>query len=153
MEALHASIIMQSNWKTQSIDILRCGYGVIAGGSCPDPVLSIYKPAVRNFAVNETMKKKKKICAVGTPLLKVLESFSPHIDSISATEKWTNKFIYPPYEAKIVNALLTNFHPPRTIPFINTLALGGDKLIMKAYKTAIKENYRFSVYGDALLIV
>lgn len=103
--------------------------------------------------VNRALTNKKKVCAVGTPTFKALESSIANDGLLRPVQKWTNKFIYPPYTPKIVNALLTNFHLPQTIPFINTVAFGGHDLIMHAYEVAIKEKYRFFVYGDALLIV
>ncbi len=104
-------------------------------------------------AVNKSLRQQKKVCAVGTPTLRSLESSINSEGMLKATNNWTNKFIHPPYTPTIVNTLLTNFHMPRTIPFVNSLAFGGSELMMEVYHTAIKEKYRFFVYGDALLIL
>ncbi|MEM9738013.1 MAG: tRNA preQ1(34) S-adenosylmethionine ribosyltransferase-isomerase QueA [Bacteroidota bacterium] len=104
--------------------------------------------------VNNSMKNEKKICAVGTSTLKALESSVSGSQNLRPQEKaWTSMFITPPYQTKIANSLLTNFHIPKSIDFINTLAFGGHELMMHAYEVAKKENYRFSFYGDACLII
>jgi len=66
---------------------------------------------------------------------------------------WTNNFIHPPYTFNVANALVTNFHLPKSSLLILTCAFGGYDLIMEAYKKAIKEKYKFSSYGDAMLIL
>ncbi|MEM7173648.1 MAG: tRNA preQ1(34) S-adenosylmethionine ribosyltransferase-isomerase QueA [Bacteroidota bacterium] len=103
--------------------------------------------------INTAKAKNRKLCAVGTPTLKALEASKIGEKTIKSTKQWTNKFIYPPYKFQIVDALLTNFHLPDTVPFINSIAFGGDELIMEAYRTAIDKKYQFFVYGDALLII
>ncbi len=103
--------------------------------------------------VNHSLIHKKKVCAVGTPTLKGLEASITNDGLLRPVEKYTNKFVFPPYTPKIANSLLTNFHLPNTISFINTVAFGGRDLIMHVYDVAIKEKYRFFVYGDALLII
>jgi S-adenosylmethionine:tRNA ribosyltransferase-isomerase len=69
------------------------------------------------------------------------------------SEGWTDKFIFPPYDFKICNTLITNFHMPQSTLMMMACAIGGFDLIMKAYKLAIKEKYRFFSYGDAMLII
>ncbi len=104
--------------------------------------------------INRGFHGGKKICAVGTSALKTLESsISGNQDLRAKAEGWTSKFITPPYQPKIANALLTNFHIPKSIPFITSLAFGGHELMMEAYEVAKREKYRFFVYGDALLIL
>jgi S-adenosylmethionine:tRNA ribosyltransferase-isomerase len=66
---------------------------------------------------------------------------------------WTNKFIYPPYDFRIANNMITNFHVPGSSLLIMVCAFGGYDLIMKAYKEAIKNKYKFFSYGDAMLIL
>jgi len=66
---------------------------------------------------------------------------------------WTNKFIYPPYDFRIANSMITNFHVPGSSLLIMVCAFGGYDLIMKAYKEAIKAKYKFFSYGDAMLIL
>ncbi len=103
--------------------------------------------------INHSLIHQKKVCAVGTPTLKGLEASITDDGLLNPVQRCTNKFIFPPYTPKIANSLLTNFHLPNTIPFINTVAFGGRDLIMHVYDVAIKEKYRFFVYGDALLII
>ncbi len=102
--------------------------------------------------INEAIKNKKRICAVGTTVLKALETAltTKYIDPY---EGWTNKFIFPPYEVKTANALIVNLHLPKTPMIIATAAFGGYRLIMKAYEIAVKEKYRFGTFGDAMLII
>jgi len=66
---------------------------------------------------------------------------------------WTNKFIFPPYDFSVANAMITNFHTPKSTLMMMTSAFAGHDLLKKAYKEAIKENYRFYSYGDAMLII
>ena len=71
----------------------------------------------------------------------------------TANEGWTDKFIFPPFEFKLCNALITNFHLPESTLLMMASAFGGYDLVMEAYQTAIKEKYRFFSYGDAMLII
>jgi S-adenosylmethionine:tRNA ribosyltransferase-isomerase len=66
---------------------------------------------------------------------------------------WTNKFIFPPHDFNIANAMITNFHAPKSTLLMQVAAFGGYDFVMEAYKEAIKEKYRFSTYGDAMLII
>jgi S-adenosylmethionine:tRNA ribosyltransferase-isomerase len=72
---------------------------------------------------------------------------------VNSFEGWTNKFIFPPYEFSVANAMVSNFHLPYSTLLMMVAAFGGYDLIMKAYKTAVKEKYRFGTYGDAMLIL
>jgi S-adenosylmethionine:tRNA ribosyltransferase-isomerase len=72
---------------------------------------------------------------------------------LKAVEGWTNKFIFPPYDFSIANAMVTNFHLPKSSLIIMIAAFGGIDLIMDAYNEAVKEKYRFYSYGDAMLIL
>ncbi|HEY1054627.1 MAG TPA: S-adenosylmethionine:tRNA ribosyltransferase-isomerase, partial [Emticicia sp.] len=104
--------------------------------------------------VNGSIDKEGKICAIGTTVLKALESSvsaSNHLKPID--NGWTDKFIFPPYDFKITNALLTNFHLPESILIMMACAFGGYELIMNAYNEAIKEKYKFFTYGDVMLIL
>ena len=104
-------------------------------------------------AVNEAIDAKKKICAVGTTSLRALESSVSANDHLKANGGWTDKFIFPPYEFKICNALISNFHYPQSTLLMMNCAFGGYDLVMEAYELAIKEKYRFFSYGDAMLII
>lgn len=103
--------------------------------------------------VNKALDAKKRVCAVGTTSMRSLESSTSANNRLKATDAWTDKFIFPPYEFKIGNALVTNFHMPESTLLMMTCAFGGFDLVMKAYKLAIKEKYRFFSYGDAMLII
>ncbi len=104
-------------------------------------------------AVNRAMDQKKRVCAVGTTSMRALESSVSASGRLKANTGWTDKFIFPPYEFKICNAMITNFHLPESTLLMMACAFGGYDLIMEAYQVAIKEKYRFFSYGDAMLII
>ena len=103
--------------------------------------------------VNQALDHKKRVVAVGTTSLKTVESSVTANNRLKASSGWTDKFIIPPYEFKIANALVTNFHLPESTLLMTTAAFGGYDLIMKAYQEAVKEKYKFFSYGDAMLII
>jgi S-adenosylmethionine:tRNA ribosyltransferase-isomerase len=103
--------------------------------------------------VNLALKEKKRICAVGTSSMRALESSVSASNLLKENEGWTDKFIFPPYEFKICNALISNFHMPESTLFMMVCAFGGYDLIMDAYQVAIKEKYNFYSYGDAMLVI
>jgi len=91
-----------------------------------------------------------KIFAVGTSAVRALETAFENENSLNKC--WTKKFIYPPYDFKIVDRMITNFHLPKSTLFLLVCAFAGKELVFKAYQEAIKEKYRFYSYGDAMLI-
>jgi S-adenosylmethionine:tRNA ribosyltransferase-isomerase len=103
--------------------------------------------------VNKTKKSKQRICAVGTTSMRVLESSVSTDGYLKTFDGWTNKFIFPPFDFNLANCMVTNFHTPESTLLMMTAAFGGYDLVMKAYKEAIKEKYRFYTYGDAMLII
>lgn len=103
--------------------------------------------------VNNAKLAGKKICTVGTTSTRSVESSVSAEGMLKPAEGWTNKFIYPPYDFHVPDALITNFHLPKTSLIIMIAAFGGFDLIMEAYEQAIKEKYRFYSYGDAMLII
>ena len=103
--------------------------------------------------INNAIKKKARICAIGTTVIRSIETPVSSFGTLKPYEGWTNKFIFPPYKFQIANSLLTNFHTPRSTVLMAVSAFGGHELIMKAYKEAIKEKYRFMSYGDCMLII
>ena len=103
--------------------------------------------------VNRGISNKSKICAVGTTSMRSIESSVTTQNLMTPFNGWTNKFIYPPYDFKIANCMITNFHTPKSTLLMMTCAFGGYDLIMKAYNEAVKEKYRFFTYGDAMLIL
>ena len=103
--------------------------------------------------VNNAKDKKKRICAVGTTSMRAMETSFSTNQHLQPYEGWNNKFIFPPHEFTVANAMITNFHIPESTLLMMVSAFGGYDLIMKAYKQAIKEKYRFYSYGDAMLIL
>jgi S-adenosylmethionine:tRNA ribosyltransferase-isomerase len=103
--------------------------------------------------INSGKDKKKKVCAVGTTVMRALESSVSTTGHVNPYNGWTNKFIFPPYDFSVANCMITNFHMPESTLLMQVAAFGGYDLIMKAYKEAIKEKYRFYSYGDAMLIL
>ena len=103
--------------------------------------------------INKAKKEKRRICAVGTTVMRTVESSVSSKQELNAYEGWTNKFIFPPYDFSIANAMITNFHPPKSTLMMQGAAFAGYDFLMEAYKLAIKEGYKFSTYGDALLII
>lgn len=103
--------------------------------------------------VNTALDNKKRVCAVGTTAMRSLESSVSANNRLKPNEGWTDKFIFPPYEFKICNALITNFHMPESTLLMMACAFGGYENVMNAYNEAIKEKYRFLSYGDAMLII
>ena len=103
--------------------------------------------------VNAGLDAGKRVCAIGTTALKAIESSVSANARLKPVEGWTDRFIFPPYEFKIANSLLTNMHLPESVLLMMTSAFGGHELIKEAYQVAIKEKYRFFTYGDAMLIL
>lgn len=103
--------------------------------------------------INKGKDGKHKICAVGTTSMRAIETSVSTDNHLKPFDGWTNKFIYPPYDFRIANTMITNFHIPGSSLLIMVCAFGGYDLIMKAYKEAIKAKYKFFSYGDAMLII
>lgn len=112
-----------------------------------------YIPDSTASMVNQTVDNRKKIIAVGTSVARVLEANTTAGRMIRSGHGWTDKFIYPPQTLKVVDKLITNFHLPQSTLIMLVCAFADKDLVMKAYKKAIKEKYRFYSYGDAMLIV
>jgi len=104
-------------------------------------------------AINHSIDSRRSVFAVGTSVVRVLESNITTDYHVKAGRGWTDKFIYPPYDFKVVDHLITNFHMPETTLIMLVSAFTGHDLMMRAYKKAIKEGYRFYSYGDAMLIL
>ncbi len=103
--------------------------------------------------VNAAKRNKKRVCAVGTTVMRTVESSVSASKSLNPFEGWTNKFIFPPYEFSIPNAMITNLHTPKSTLMMMAAAFAGYDFLMEAYKEAVKEGYRFYSYGDAMLII
>jgi len=103
--------------------------------------------------VNRAKSEKRRICAIGTTAMRAMETSVSTTDTLKPFSGWTNKFIFPKYDFRVADSLLTNFHTPQSTLLMLQSAFAGHDLIMEAYNEAIKEKYRFYAYGDALLII
>ena len=110
-------------------------------------------PAAAAKKINQAKKEKRRICAVGTTVMRTIESSVSSNAQLNAYEGWTNKFIFPPYDFSIANSMITNFHEPKSTLMMQAAAFAGYDFLMEAYKEAVKEEYKFSTYGDAMLII
>ena len=102
---------------------------------------------------NRAKEQGHKVCAVGTSVMRVLETAVGADGKLKEYDGWTNKFIFPPYEFRFADSLITNFHMPYSTMLMLTAAFGGYELVMKGYDEALANNYRFGAYGDAMLII
>ncbi|RKY87128.1 tRNA preQ1(34) S-adenosylmethionine ribosyltransferase-isomerase QueA [candidate division KSB1 bacterium] len=103
--------------------------------------------------INSAKEKGNKVMAVGTTVVRALESTVTSDGHLKPSKGWTDKFIYPPYEFKTIDMLITNFHQPCSTLLMLVSAFASRDLIFKAYRKAIKEKFRFYSYGDAMLII
>ena len=103
--------------------------------------------------VNNALKNKIKICAVGTTVMRGLESSVSSMGTLNPYKGWTHKFIFPPYKFSIADSLITNFHMPKSTLLMMVSAFCGHDFMMEAYSEAVKKKYRFYSYGDAMLII
>ena len=103
--------------------------------------------------INGTKRAGGKICAVGVTTIRALETYVTTNREIKANDIWTNKFIFPPYQFSIPDAIVSNFHLPESTMLMNIAAFGGFEKVMHAYNVALENNYRFGPYGDAMLII
>ncbi|MDL2299992.1 tRNA preQ1(34) S-adenosylmethionine ribosyltransferase-isomerase QueA [Bacteroides sp. OttesenSCG-928-E20] len=103
--------------------------------------------------VNKAKDMHRNVCAVGTTVMRAIESTVSTDGHLKPYEGWTNKFIFPPYDFTVANSMVANFHMPLSTLLMITAAFGGYDLIMHAYNVALKEDYRFGTYGDAMLIL
>ena len=109
-------------------------------------------PAETAKTINETKRSGGRVIAVGTTSCRTLESFAKEDGTIEETAAWTNIFIYPGYKFKCVDALITNFHLPESTLIMLVSALAGRESILHAYNVAVREEYRFFSFGDAMFI-
>ncbi|MGB1103825.1 MAG: tRNA preQ1(34) S-adenosylmethionine ribosyltransferase-isomerase QueA [Crocinitomicaceae bacterium] len=103
--------------------------------------------------VNKGKREKRRICAVGTTSMRAIESSVSTDGYLKPFNGWTNKFIFPPYDFSIANAMITNFHTPQSTLMMMVSAFADLDFIKEAYNEAVKEKYRFYSYGDAMLII
>jgi S-adenosylmethionine:tRNA ribosyltransferase-isomerase len=103
--------------------------------------------------VNEGIAGRREICGVGTSVIRAMETAVSTDGFLKGYTGWTNKFIFPPYDIKVATRMITNFHLPYSTLLMMTASFGGYQHVMHAYREAVKENYRFGAYGDAMLII
>lgn len=138
---------------------LHCGLGNFAEIDVED--LTKYKMDSERLIVNDDVvrevntarENEHKVCAVGTSVMRALETSVCTNGMIKPYEGWTNKFIFPPYDFSVADAMIANFYGSQSQLLMMSAAFGGYDLIMDAYKVAIEEKYRFGIYGDAMLII
>ncbi len=116
------------------------------------PNIRWIRPETVNI-VNKAKETRSNICAVGTTVLRAVETSVTTQGLLKPYEGWTNKFIFPPYEFSVPNRLVTNFHLPLSTLLMSAAAFGGYNQVMHAYEIAVKEKYRFGSYGDAMIIM
>ena len=104
-------------------------------------------------AVNKAKREGRKVVAIGTTVMRTIETAVPTGGMIKAMDGWTNKFIFHPYEFTVANAMVSNFQLPESTQLMMVAAFGGYENVMNAYDVAKKEGYRFGTYGDAMLII
>lgn len=160
---LHFSKHLLKRLEIKGIDIAELTLHVGLGTFSPVEVEDLSKHKmdseeliIDNIAVekvNRARLDKKKICAVGTTVMRGLESSVSSSGMLNQYEGWTHKFIFPPYDFSIANCMITNFHTPKSTLMMMVSAFASTDFIKHAYKTAIKEKYNFYSYGDAMLII
>lgn len=103
--------------------------------------------------VNNARKNGHRVCAIGTSVMRAIETSVGAAGILKPFDGWTNKFIFPPYDFSVADSMVTNFHMPYSTLLMLTAAFGGYDLILDAYDVALKEGYKFGCYGDAMLII
>ncbi len=160
---MHFTEQLMKRFEIKGVDVtyitLHIGLGTFRAVDVED--LTKHKMDSENFRVGEETVQlvnaantnKKKVCAVGTTSMRALESAVSANGKLKPAAGWTDKFIFPEYDFKICNAMITNFQLPESTLLMMAAAFGGYELIMDIYQLAIKEKYKFFSYGDALLII
>jgi S-adenosylmethionine:tRNA ribosyltransferase-isomerase len=104
-------------------------------------------------AINRALDAGRRVVAVGTTVVRVLETVVTSDGHVKAEKGWTDKFIYPPYDVRVAQGLITNFHMPNSTLIMLVCSFGGRDFVLKAYRKAVRDKYRFFSYGDAMLIL
>lgn len=103
--------------------------------------------------INKALDENRRICAIGTTTMRALETSISSNHRVGTMNGWTNKFIFPPYDFGIANTMVTNFHTPKSTLMMMIAAFAGKDFLMRAYEEAVKNEYKFYSYGDAMLII
>lgn len=161
---LHFTRELMMRLEIKGIDFQKVSLTLGLGSSRPVEVedLTKHKMDSEHFYINEdvankvnsSLKERKKVCAVGSSVMRALETSVSAFGMLNPGEGWTDKFIFPPHEFRIANSLLTNFHEPQSTLNMLTAAFVDDFDFMKEiYQSALDNDYRFLAYGDAILIL
>ncbi|RXP55503.1 tRNA preQ1(34) S-adenosylmethionine ribosyltransferase-isomerase QueA [Lutibacter sp. HS1-25] len=160
---LHFSKHLMKRLEIKGVDFaevtLHVGLGTFSAVEVED--LSKHKMDSEQCVINEATTKivnnaidhKKRVCAVGTTVMRAVESSVSSNGRLNEFDSWTNKFIFPPYDFSIANCMITNFHTPKSTLMMMVAAFAGYDFLMEAYEEAVKEKYKFYSYGDAMLII
>ncbi|MBR9860837.1 tRNA preQ1(34) S-adenosylmethionine ribosyltransferase-isomerase QueA [bacterium] len=160
---LHFTKALMMRLEIKGIDFAKINLSIGQGASRPVEVedLTKHKMDSEHYMiseeaadiVNRAKKTKNRVCAVGSSVMRALESSVSAFGELNPGDSWTDKFIFPPYDLRIPNCYLTNFHQPQsTLMMLTSAYLDDHNFAMEIYNTAIKEKYKFLCYGDALLI-
>ncbi len=103
--------------------------------------------------VNKAKDGRHQVCAIGTTVMRTLESSVSTYGYLKPFDGWTNKFIFPPYDFSVASSMVSNFHLPQSTLMMMVAAYTGYDLLMESYRVALKEGYKFGAYGDAMLIL
>ncbi len=160
---LHFTERLLSELKMSGINI--CYITLLVGVGSFDPVRTLnireHKMESEMFTIkeevaemiNRTKSSRKRVIACGTTVVRALETSALKTGVVTPVSSYTSLFIYPGFKFNVIDALITNFHLPRSTPLIMTSAFAGRERLFNAYKEAIRLRYRFLSYGDAMLIV
>lgn len=160
---LHFSRVLMKRMEIMGIDTayvtLHCGLGNFRSTDVEDLTkhkMESEQMRVNNECcsiVNKAIAENRRILAVGTTVQRALEVCVGPDGNIKEYDGWTNKFIFPPYDFRVANSMVVNFHLPYSTMLMLTAAFGGYDYVMNAYEKALEGDYRFGPYGDALLII
>ncbi len=160
---LHFTEVLLERLKKQGVKsatiTLHVGYGTFTPIRCKDVREHIMHPEYLRIDRDQAeiirggKKKGKRIVAIGTTVVRALEFVATKFGSVARFEGLCDHYIYPGYEFKVVDRMITNFHWPKSSLILLVSAFAGRELILKAYDEAIKKGYRFFSYGDAMLIL
>lgn len=160
---LHFSKILMKQLELKGVEFAETTLHVGLGTFSPIMVedLSKHRMESEEITISEAAAEQintgktegKRICAVGTTVMRTLESSVSTKNEVLPYSGWTNIFLFPPHDFKIANCMLTNFHLPQSAIMMQAAAFCGLDLLKKAYKEAIKKKYNFHTYGDAMLII
>lgn len=160
---LHFSKLLMKQMELKGVDFAETTLHVGLGTFNPIMVEDLSKhkmesekiviPTKAMQQINKGKLNSKKICAVGTTVMRTLESSVSTKNEVLPYDGWTNIFLFPPHNYRIANCMLTNFHLPQSAIMMQVAAFSGLDLLKTAYKEAIKKKYNFHTYGDAMLII